>query len=687
MAISRRKFMIKSAAAAAAVTLFEAGKTFRATAATDLRSGPVEPSWDSLAQYECPEWFRDAKFGLWAHWSAQCVPEQGDWYAKQMYIQGNRDYEFHCANYGHPSKVGFKEIDHMWKAENWDPASMMEMYKAAGAKYFVALANHHDNLDCYDSIYQPWNTTKVGPMKDIVGTWAKEARKAGLRFGVTVHASHTWNWFEVAQGSDATGPLAGVPYDGKLTTADSAGTWWGGLGLDPQDLYAQNHPVGGGAWEFEKSTCPPSKEYCEKFYNRTIDLIDKYDPDLLYFDDSGLPLHPVSDVGLRIAAHYYNASINRRKGKIDVVLNTKDLSDQERKCMVLDFERGKSETIEASPWQTDTCIGEWHYRRSLYTDHKYKKPEQVVKMLVDIVSKNGNLLLNIPVRGDGTWDPDEIAFLQGMAAWMKVNSEAIYSTRPWKIPGEGPIKLKSGGFSEGGEDRLTSKDFRFTTKNGVLYATAMDWPDDGKLVVRTLSGQSNGIVGNVSSVELLGHGAIPFKQTDKGLEADLPEVRPCDIAYVLKIKGVDLTASNPVPPAPSAPTAIEPSADGSLNLTPAEATISGALKLQTGVVPNIGYWNTPTDTITWNAHFATAGAYDFAIKASALKQSSVTLDAGGTATGVQQILATGSWDAYQSFSGAVLTISAPGDYTITVKATDSTSFQPVNIAGVVLTPK
>jgi alpha-L-fucosidase len=216
--------------------------------------------------------------------------------------------------------------------------------------------------------------------------------------------------------------------------------------------------------------------------------------------------------------------------------------------MVLDFERGKSQTIEESPWQTDTCIGNWHYQRSLYTDHRYKKPDQVIKMLVDIVSKNGNLLLNIPVRGDGTIDPDELEFIRGMTAWMNVNEEAIFATRPWKIPGEGPIKLRGGGFSEGGEEALTSKDFRFTTKGNILYATAMDWPDDGTLTVTTLAASAPGIVGTVKSVVLLGSPeTLPWTQTADGLVVTLPSQKPCDHAYVLKIEGIDLRASTPQP--------------------------------------------------------------------------------------------------------------------------------------------
>jgi alpha-L-fucosidase len=509
--------------------------------------GPYEPTWDSLAQYQCPEWFRDAKFGIWAHWSAQCVPEQGDWYARNMYIQGSGQYEYHCEHYGHPSVYGFKDIDHIWHAENWDPEKLIALYKAAGAKYFVALANHHDNFDTWNSRYQPWNAVNIGPKRDIIGTWERAARNAGLRFGVTVHASHTWDWFQVAQGADKDGPLAGVAYDGNLTKADGAGKWWDGY--DPQDLYAQRHPVSDGGWEMEHSNPPPTREYCEKFFNRTVDLINQHNPDLVYFDDSGLPLHPVSDVGLRIAAHYYNSNMRRHGGSLQAVMNTKGLDDQQRKCMVMDFERGRSDAIEPSPWQTDTCIGNWHYQRSLYENHWYKTPKQVVRMLVDIVAKNGNLLLNIPVRGDGTIDDDELAFIQGLTAWMKVNEESIFGTRPWKISGEGPVRVRGGMFSEGGEDKLTDRDFRFVTKGQVLYATAMGWPDSGKYTIRTLAAGLPGIKGDVANVEMLGAGKkLRWIRSAEGLEVELPAAQPCDHAWVLKIEGLDLAGSEPVAP-------------------------------------------------------------------------------------------------------------------------------------------
>ena len=193
--------------------------------------GPFKPTWDSLQAYQTPQWFRNAKFGMWAHWGPQCEPEAGDWYARGMYMEGSRQYKYHLEKYGHPSKFGFKDIIHQWKAEKWDPEELVSLYKNAGAKYFVALANHHDNFDLYNSKYQKkWNSTLIGPKKDIIGGWAKAAKNNGLPFGVSVHASHAWSWYEVAQRSDKQGPYAGIPYDGKLKKSDGKGKWWDGLG-------------------------------------------------------------------------------------------------------------------------------------------------------------------------------------------------------------------------------------------------------------------------------------------------------------------------------------------------------------------------------------------------------------------------------------------------------------------------
>lgn len=514
-----------------------------------MAKGPFKPTWSSLKQYQVPDWYRNAKFGIWAHWGPQCQPEHGDWYARGMYEEGSAQYKSHITEYGHPSKSGFKDIIHKWKAERWDPEHLLGLYKRAGAQYFVALANHHDNFDIYDSKYQPWNATRLGPEKDIIAGWAKAARSQGLHFGVSVHAAHAWTWYEVAQRADKSGPLAGVPYDGKLTKADGKGTWWDGL--DPQDLYAQNHPVSKNSedngnihkiwgWNASAGCSIPNKAYCEQFYNRTIDLINKYSPDLIYFDDTVLPLWPVSDAGLRIAAHLYNHSIQKH-GHLQAVLNGKILDEEQRKCMVWDIERGQSNRIEPFVWQTDTCLGSWHYDRDIFEKHRYKSAQTVIHTLADVVSKNGNLLLSVPLRGDGTIDSDEQAIVEGIAAWMQQNSEAIYDTRPWDIFGEGPAidsaaPLSAQGFNEGKGKPFGTEDIRFTRKGNALYAIVLGWPANKQVIIKSLATDSAYYKRQIQRVELLGGNAnLAFERKSNGLVVQLPENSPEQVAITLKI--------------------------------------------------------------------------------------------------------------------------------------------------------
>ncbi|MET3877351.1 alpha-L-fucosidase [Chitinophaga sp. OAE865] len=509
-----------------------------------VAKGPFKASWESLKQYTVPDWYRNAKFGIWAHWGPQCQPEHGDWYARGMYEEGGWQYNFHVKEYGHPSKSGFKEVIREWKAENWNPEELVALYKKAGAQYFVAMANHHDNFDNYNSKYHPWNSTKLGPKKDIIGGWEKAARSQGLPFGVSVHAAHAWTFYETAQGADKNGPLAGVPYDGKLTKADGKGTWW--EGLDPQVLYAQSHVPGsrdiGKVWDWDatKGCTVPDKAYCEQFFNRTMDLINKYGPDLVYFDDTALPLWPISDAGLRIAAHLYNSSI-KKHGKLEAVLNGKILNEEQRKCMVWDIERGQSNEIEPFVWQTDTCIGSWHYDRGIYNDRRYKTAGTVIHTLADVVSKNGNLLLNIPVRGDGTIDSEERNIVAGITAWMDINKEAIYDTRPWKIFGEGPAvesvaPLSGPGFNEGKGKPMGAEDIRFTVKGDALYCIVMGWPENGEVNIRSLSSGSGHYPGRIGQVELLGGSkSLQVERGDKGLLVKLPEQKLNTAALVLKV--------------------------------------------------------------------------------------------------------------------------------------------------------
>jgi alpha-L-fucosidase len=512
-----------------------------------IAPGKFAPTWQSLEQYQTPEWFRDAKFGIWAHWGPQCEPEQGDWYARHLYAEDHSQGKWHRTHYGPPSQFGFKDVIHRWKAENWNPDKLLALYRRAGAKYFFALANHHDNLDLWDSKYQPWNSVRVGPQKDLIGGWAAAARKHGLKFGVSVHAAHAWSWYEIAQGADRTGPLAGAPYDGKLTVADGKGQWWDGL--DPQDLYEQRHtpsPNSGelsaihSRWHWDNGASQPDQAYCDRFYNRTVDLINRYQPDLIYFDDTALPLWPVSDAGLKIAAHFYNSNLARHDGRLEAVMFGKILDEQQRRCMVWDIERGQSNVIEPQPWQTDTCLGGWHYERSIYDQKRYKSAKTVVQTLADVVSKNGNLLLSVPVRGDGTIDDQELAILEGIAAWMDVNQEAIFGTRPWKVFGEGPASggaaLTAQGFNEGKGKPFTAEDVRYTTKGDVLYAIVLGRPER-KVSLHKLGVSAALLDREISAIARLGgSAALRWTRSADALEIEPGEIPPESHTVVFKIQ-------------------------------------------------------------------------------------------------------------------------------------------------------
>ncbi|MDC7675592.1 alpha-L-fucosidase [Asticcacaulis machinosus] len=509
--------------------------------------GPFEPTWSSLIEdYKAPDWFRDAKFGLWAHWGAQCVPEAGDWYARHMYIQGSDQYDFHAKTYGHPADNGFMEMYPRWTAEHFNPDELLDLYTAAGAKYFVAMANHHDNFDAYHSKFHDWNSVRVGPKKDLIGMWAKAARARGLKFGVSNHSAHAWHWFQTAYGYDPEGARHGERYDAfRLTKRDGKGKWWDGL--DPQALYGGAvMPLPSGISTIEDANAwhekhdrvwdenPPKENpaFVRQWYLRCKDLIDTYQPDLVYFDNFDLPL---GQAGLDIAAHYYNASMQWHNGKLEAVINTKHLPAERRMAVIEDVERGLRRDIEPHPWQTDTCIGDWHYNRDRFTRKDYLPAETVIHRLCDIVSKNGNLLLSIPVRGDGTIDSEERRIVQDIGSWMSRFGEAIYGTRPWKIYGEGPTAVESGMFSEGKQKPFTPADIRFTTKGSILYAIILGRPLTDVVTIRALAGA------NIQRVAIVGSDTpLPFACDAQGLQVTVPSEDSHDFGIAFQIRGQNL---------------------------------------------------------------------------------------------------------------------------------------------------
>ncbi len=491
--------------------------------------GPFKPTWDSLLEYEAPEWYLDAKLAIWAHWSPQCVPEAGDWYARYMYKEGSNQYKYHLEHYGHPSKFGYKDFTAQWTLLNWEPDELIQRFKKTGTRLFIALAGHHDGFDTWNSKHQPWNAVNVGPHRDVVGTWAAAARKQGLRFGVSVHQARNWWWFQSSHGADKTGPMAGVPYDGDLTLADGKGEWW--EGLDPQRLYGPKHPT----------NALPDISYVKDYYDRTRDLIDLHNPDFIYSDSR---LFPLGWAGMNIGAYFYNHSLKTHDGKMEAVINIKDVPDRLLKAAVLDWESALMDNIRPYPWQAEYCIGNcWHYDRANYDRAGeiggYQHPGQLVHLLIDLVSKNGTMVLNVPGRPDGTIDSKEIAVLDEFSAWMQPNGEAIYDTRPWKVFGEGPGKLDTREFKGDSIKNLGVRDIRFTRNKAstVIYALVLGWPA-GEFVVESLGTASSVETGKIKEVRLLGTDMkVKWKQAADGLRLELPnEYHPkADYAAALKI--------------------------------------------------------------------------------------------------------------------------------------------------------
>jgi alpha-L-fucosidase len=471
---------------------------------------------ESLQSYQIPNWFRDAKFGIWSHWGPQSAIEDGDWYARKMYIQGTEQYLYHCETYGHPSKVGYKDLVNNWKAAKWDPDHLMDLYKKAGAKYFFSMGVHHDNFDLWNSKYTRWNSVNMGPKKDVVGLWQKAARNHGLRFGVSEHLWISYKWFAVSHGADKTGPMAGVKYDGT----------------DPkfEDLY-HDADCARLADRFEGNDNDIPESWKRHYLDRMTDLIDKYQPDLLYTDGH----LPFEDIGLKMVAHLYNVSAQLHGGATEAVYTSKEGTDCAIGTCLLDHERGVSDGIAANPWQTDTCIGHWHYKRG----QKYKSHKKVIDLLTDIVSKNGNLLLNFPLPNSGELDFEEMEVLEGITAWMQVNSEGIYSTRPWKIYGEGPstrTKLETGNFNEDKQSDLTAADVRFTAKGSTVYAFIMGQPEQAA-VVEAFGLASPQQPGKILKVEMLGYkGDLNWKQGEAALKVMMPAEKPSDIGITLKVE-------------------------------------------------------------------------------------------------------------------------------------------------------
>ncbi len=617
--------------------------------------GPFTGTRESLTNYTYPDWFRDAKFGIWAHWGPQAVPMEGDWYARKMYQQGSADYNDHLARWGHPSTNGWKDIVPLWKAENWDPEKLIELYKQAGAKYFVSMGTHHDDFFLWNSKLHKWNAVQVGPHRDVVGEWQKAAQKNGLPFGVSEHLGASFSWFQDSHKSDKSGPLAGVPYDGANSN------YW--------DLY--HFPA---APEDHSSWYTKDPRWQQQWYYEIKELVDNYHPDLLY-SDGGVAFG--NEVGLSQIANLYNVSAADHGGQVQAVYNCKEPSGGR---WVQDFERGVNGGINPSPWQTDTSIGDWFYNRHW----KYRPLSWTIQMLVDIVSKNGNLLLNVVLRPDGTLDPEVETMLHQLAAWTAVNGEAIYGTRPWLVYGEGGVRAKGGAFKE--DFNYSAKDLRFTTKGRTLYAIALGWPEDNAMLIRSLAATGDAEQNKIEKVELLGHdGELKFTQTTNGLAVELPGEKLSDLTCSLRITGANLKPA----PLPELSTVVTPDAKGRLIFGAEDATLHGTnFKLeQQGGKPDIGFWDNAGEWVSWTAHVAKPGAYLIsATIASANGDAEFVLQAGDETLSARAPKTAG-WDKFTTTDLGTVQLKRAGDVTVAVRAKDAASWQAINLNALRFTPE
>ncbi len=475
------------------------------------REGPFRPDWESLDNYKVPEWYMDAKFGIFIHWGVYSVPAFGsEWYPRLMYIEGSDEYKHHIATYGTQDKFGYKDFIPSFKAEKFDPAAWARLFKESGAKYVVPVFEHHDGFAMYDSGLSDWTAAKMGPHRDLMGDLARAVRAEGLHLGASSHRVEH-NFF------------LGV---GRTIPSDVN---------DPNyaAFYGPAH-----RWVENKRGTPlsndftfVSKAWTDDWLARSAEIVQKYHPDVMYFDWwIGQP--SVRDNLTRFTSFYYNSSLKR--GVPVGVINYKDFAMQEQSA-VLDLERGQLAGIRPLYWQTDTSIGNksWGY----IENDTFKSPDFVIHQLVDIVSKNGNLLLNIGPRSDGTIPEPVQQVLREVGAWLKINGEAIYGTRSWKMYGEGPTKVTEGSFHDTDTQPYTAEDFRFTKKGAVLYAIELGWPSNGEAVIHSLGKSTLGTQSKIESVALLGSNLKPvFEQRDDGLHIQLPEKNPGKYAYSFRME-------------------------------------------------------------------------------------------------------------------------------------------------------
>jgi alpha-L-fucosidase len=469
----------------------------------EANAGRFKPNWESLKGYEIPEWYQDAKFGIFIHWGVYAVPAfDNEWYPRNMYVQGTKVFRHHIATYGPQTQFGYKNFIPKFRADKFDAKTWADLFRRAGAKFVVPVAEHHDGFAMYDSGLSDWTAKKMGPKRDVAGELATAVRADGLHFGASSHRAE--HYFFMNGGRNFPSDVQDAKY----------AAFYGPAHAGPSDA--------------NKFDGHPDTAYLDDWLARTAEIVTKYHPEILWFD-WWINTKEFEPYLKRLAAFYYN---DAAKNGYPAVINYKFKAFPEG-AAVLDIERGQLETGRKLLWQTDTSmsIKSWGYIEG----DTYRSPESLIQQLIDIVSKNGCLLLNVGPKPDGTIPAEAQQILLDMGRWLEVNGEAIYGTRPWTVYGEGPTKVKGGSFNDTATKGYSAQDIRFTSKGDTLYATAMAWPEDGKLTITSLAqGGTNGDF-SIGSVKLLGSGAnIQFTRDASGLHLQLP-AKTGEYAYVFKI--------------------------------------------------------------------------------------------------------------------------------------------------------
>jgi len=485
-----------------------------------VAKGPFEPTWPSLEKYEIPQWYKGAKFGIFIHWGAYSVPAFGsEWYPRQMYIdterRGDNFFQHHIDKYGAQKGFGYKDFIPQFKAEKFDAAAWAKLFKETGARYVIPVAEHHDGFPMYDCAFTRWDASEMGPKRDVIQELSVAVRAEGMKFGVSSHRAFNWVFYVRSKDFDNS---------------------------DPQyaDLYGRPMPFlfKEDAANYQKNFPPQDEQFRDDWLARSCELIDKYQPDVFWFDfgitpglrEQAFGENPFAPHLKKFAAYYYNQTAsNKAMGIINYKWNAFPEA-----AAVLDKERSKMAGIRKPFWQTDTAVSasSWGYTEN----QRYKTADRLVDDLVDIVSKNGCLLLNVGPRPDGTIPEEDTAILKEIGSWLKINGESIYDTTYWNTFGEGPTGVSTGHVSEKKDKPFTAEDLRFTTKDDVLYVTGLKWPKDGKVTVKTLAKGGEHYPEEIGSIVMLGSDSkIEYTRDEKGLHVELPETKPSEYAYVLKV--------------------------------------------------------------------------------------------------------------------------------------------------------